>query len=375
MRAWPAWSPSSSGRSWSRMLRSIRGSNTSASPAKIRYHSFLGVPLIEQGMIQGVLVVQTAEPRSFLAAKKCARWSAPERSSVRSSAKRARSSSSSRLLRTAVANWPELWWSWDDESADACSTSSTRSAGASSTTTRSRCCTEISLEQLEQRARQLVLHSRHQLRLSAHAGVFAIRRRPGARGTPACCGPSRSPISRPSSACTNRCRSIPAASESSPATISKARPTSDIPLIGIGLYYNQGYFRQRLDSTAGNRKTTSTSTSSSCRWSPAIGKDGQPVTVAVETRAAAITARVWQATVGRNTLLLLDSDVEATSPRTASLTARLYGGDNRLRIRQELFLGVGGVRALQALGISPGVLHLNEGHSAFAGAGDDPRSG
>src|SRR6185436_823242 len=79
-----------------------------------------------------------------------------------------------------------------------------------------------------------------------------------------------------------------------------------------------------------------------------------------------IAARVWQAAVGRRTLLLLDSNVDGNQPEDRELTARLYGGDKRVRIRQELLLGVGGVRALRALGHSPGVLHLNEGHSAFA---------
>ena len=80
----------------------------------------------------------------------------------------------------------------------------------------------------------------------------------------------------------------------------------------------------------------------------------------------AIAARVWKLQVGRSTLLLLDSDVEGNKPEDRDLTARLYGGDSRVRIRQELLLGVGGVRVLHALGISPGVVHLNEGHSAFA---------
>jgi len=70
--------------------------------------------------------------------------------------------------------------------------------------------------------------------------------------------------------------------------------------------------------------------------------------------------------VGRRDLLLLDSDVEGNAPEDRELTSRLYGGDLRIRIRQELLLGVGGLRALKALGISPGVFHLNEGHSAFA---------
>src|SRR5205807_1367414 len=93
---------------------------------------------------------------------------------------------------------------------------------------------------------------------------------------------------------------------------------------------------------------------------------GAPITVSIETRTGRLAARVWQLAVGRNTLLLLDSDVEGNEPEDRELTAKLYGGDERVRIRQELLLGVGGVRALEAMGIVPGVLHLNEGHSAFA---------
>ena len=91
-----------------------------------------------------------------------------------------------------------------------------------------------------------------------------------------------------------------------------------------------------------------------------------PVTITIETRTGPIHARVWKLAVGRNTLLLLDSNVDGNHPEDRELTARLYGGDHRIRIRQELLLGVGGVRALHALGIFPGVVHLNEGHSAFA---------
>ncbi len=98
----------------------------------------------------------------------------------------------------------------------------------------------------------------------------------------------------------------------------------------------------------------------------ATDPEGKPVTVRIETRTGAIGARVWQLAVGRNTLYLLDSDIEGNQPEDRELTARLYGGDQRVRIRQELLLGIGGVRALQALRIAPGVFHLNEGHSAFA---------
>src|SRR5207248_10723128 len=92
----------------------------------------------------------------------------------------------------------------------------------------------------------------------------------------------------------------------------------------------------------------------------------RPVAVQTETRSGAIRAKVWRLKVGRCDLLLLDSNVEGNAPEDRELTSRLYGGDGRVRIRQELLLGVGGFRALKALGITPGVLHMNEGHSAFA---------
>ncbi len=105
----------------------------------------------------------------------------------------------------------------------------------------------------------------------------------------------------------------------------------------------------------------------------ALGKDHRPITVALDTRERpALCPACGRSTVGRNPLYLLDSDVEGNAPEDRDLTSRLYGGDQRTRIRQELFLGVGGVRALEALGIVPGVLHLNEGHSAFAVPGNDP---
>jgi starch phosphorylase len=99
---------------------------------------------------------------------------------------------------------------------------------------------------------------------------------------------------------------------------------------------------------------------------PAIGANGVRVTVQIQTRGGSIRAKVWRMKVGRCDLLLLDSNVEGNAPEDCELTSRLYGGDGRVRIRQELLLGVGGFRALRAMGVTPGVLHLNEGHSGFA---------
>ena len=138
-----------------------------------------------------------------------------------------------------------------------------------------------------------------------------------------------------------------------------------IPLVGVGLYYDQGYFRQRLDLDGWQHEDYIDVDSRLLPIQPAMS-DGAPVVIQIETRTGTIAARVWTLSVGRNTLLLLDSNVEGNQPEDRELTARLYGGDSRVRIRQELLLGVGGVRALGAMGISPGVVHLNEGHSAFA---------
>jgi starch phosphorylase len=146
----------------------------------------------------------------------------------------------------------------------------------------------------------------------------------------------------------------------------KAASDLGIPLVGVGLYYSQGYFTQRFDLSGCQQEDYRDVDSSLLPLARATDSRGDQITVRIETRTGTIVARVWKLAVGRNTLVLLDSDVEGNRPEDRALTSRLYGGDDRVRIRQELLLGVGGVHALTALGIVPGVLHLNEGHSAFA---------
>jgi starch phosphorylase len=146
----------------------------------------------------------------------------------------------------------------------------------------------------------------------------------------------------------------------------KSASDLDIPLVGVGLFYGQGYFRQWLDRTGWQHEEYLPTDVSQLPMEPAIGKNGQPVTIRIETRGASIAAKVWRVKVGRIDLLLLDSNVDGNTPEDRELTSRLYGGDGRVRVRQELLLGVGGFRALKAMGITPGVLHLNEGHSGFA---------
>jgi starch phosphorylase len=139
-----------------------------------------------------------------------------------------------------------------------------------------------------------------------------------------------------------------------------------VPLVAIGLFYDQGYFKQHLDINGWQREEYLDTKVENLPMEPALGTDGKPITVRIDTRTGKLLAKVWLMRVGRVNLYLLDCDVPSNSPEDRELTARLYGGDNRTRIRQELVAGVGGIRALRALGITPGVYHLNEGHSGFA---------
>ncbi len=140
-----------------------------------------------------------------------------------------------------------------------------------------------------------------------------------------------------------------------------------IPMIGVGLAYAQGYFRQSMDSNGWQQETYLNNDPDLLPIEQVFTDDGKELRVTIDTHAGVLHARLWRVEVGRTTLLLLDSAVPENNESDRLLTARLYGGDARVRIRQELLLGIGGVRALHALGITPSVLHLNEGHSAFAG--------
>jgi len=139
-----------------------------------------------------------------------------------------------------------------------------------------------------------------------------------------------------------------------------------IPLVAVGLFYDQGYFKQHLNDDGYQEEAYVDTKVDDLPMEAATDNDGRPVTVTIDTRQGPLMAKVWLMRVGRVNLYLLDCDVEGNSPQDRQLTSRLYGGDERTRIRQELVLGVGGVRALHAMGINPGVYHLNEGHSAFA---------
>lgn len=143
-----------------------------------------------------------------------------------------------------------------------------------------------------------------------------------------------------------------------------------IPLVGVGLLYNQGYFHQSCNPDGWQLENYPKNDPDLLPIELVkIEKNGEkiPARIAVETRTGTLHAQVWRVDVGRTVLYLLDTNVPENSESDRMLTSRLYGGDARVRIRQELLLGVGGVRALHAMDIHPSVLHLNEGHSAFAG--------
>ena len=139
-----------------------------------------------------------------------------------------------------------------------------------------------------------------------------------------------------------------------------------VPMVGVGLFYAKGYFTQEVEPDGRQRERYFEADVEQLPLDRALGPGGGPLRVRVETRTSDIHLGVWTASVGRSRLVLLDSEVEENSEQDRALTAVLYGGDRRIRIRQELALGVGGMRALRALGVEPGVVHLNEGHSAFA---------
>lgn len=138
-----------------------------------------------------------------------------------------------------------------------------------------------------------------------------------------------------------------------------------LPLVAIGLFYHEGYFAQAIDKSGWQQEEYPRLTSEALPLTQATNAAG-PIVISVETRTGSIFARVLHLAVGRINLYLLDTDVPQNTAENRRLTARLYGGDQPTRIRQELLLGVGGVRALKELGILPNVIHMNEGHSAFA---------
>lgn len=138
-----------------------------------------------------------------------------------------------------------------------------------------------------------------------------------------------------------------------------------LPFIGVGFLYPQGYFRQRIPSHGWQDAAYEPLDPNQVPIRPVLDKDGKRLFVQVQLDRQIVQVELWHVRVGRVNLYLMDTDVEQNAPWDRELTYRLYGGDQEMRIKQEIVLGIGGVRALRALGIQPAVWHMNEGHSAF----------
>jgi len=138
-----------------------------------------------------------------------------------------------------------------------------------------------------------------------------------------------------------------------------------IPLTGVGLLYRQGYFRQYLNPDGWQQEQYPENDWYHMPVTLVRDGAGLPIQITVEMAGTPVHAQVWRVNVGRVPLYLLDTNIKANAPEQRLITATLYGGDREMRIRQEVLLGIGGVRALEAVGAAPTVFHINEGHSAF----------
>jgi starch phosphorylase len=139
-----------------------------------------------------------------------------------------------------------------------------------------------------------------------------------------------------------------------------------VPVVGIGLLYQQGYFRQVIEPDGSQRALYPQNSPSFLPVTPVREADGEWLRLAVATHGRKVFLRAWQAQVGRTTLYLLDANDPANSPADRGITSELYGGGPALRLTQEIALGIGGWYLLRRLGLRPDVCHLNEGHAAFA---------
>ena len=328
-------------------------------------HSFLGVPIIDRGVLQGVLVVQTVEPRIFHDDEirmlvDAANQVAPVISEARTF-DRFIAPTQERLWQ--LAN--NIWWSWDSDCI-----SLFRDLNPARWLQLNQnpiaVLSEMPAEVLERRATELVLHSR--------INYCYRRQQEYLRDDQKTWGAQNAGVLRTRpvayfSAEFGLHESLPIYSGGLGVLAGdhiKSSSDLGIPLIGVGLFYEQGYFRQRLNKEGWQQEEYIDTDITQLPVQIAIGQNGEPVMVQVSTRKGAIHAKVWRINVGRCDLLLLDSNVAQNASEDRLLSSRLYGGNDRMRVRQELLLGVGGYRALRAMGITPGVLHLNEGHSGFA---------
>jgi len=146
----------------------------------------------------------------------------------------------------------------------------------------------------------------------------------------------------------------------------KSASDRNLPLVAVGLFYRGGYVRQHLTSAGEQLSMDVRNDPGELPLRAVVGPDGAPVRVGVRLPSGTLQLAAWEVAVGRVRLFLLDADLPENEPEQREITRRLYAGDQEQRLRQEVVLGRGGVRLLEALGIRPGALHMNEGHAGFA---------
>ena len=145
----------------------------------------------------------------------------------------------------------------------------------------------------------------------------------------------------------------------------KAASDLGVPLVAVGLLYREGYFHQALNADGWQMERNPENDFYQMPVRPVHSDSGEHLTIEVPFAHGKVQTRIWQAQIGRIRLYLLDTNLDENIPADRDITARLYGGDQPMRIRQEILLGIGGLRALQAVGVEPTICHMNEGHSAF----------
>ncbi len=139
-----------------------------------------------------------------------------------------------------------------------------------------------------------------------------------------------------------------------------------LPMVGVGLLYQEGYFQQYLNADGYQQELYPLNDYANQPVTLQTDASGKPITITVPLPGRDLIAQIWKVQVGRIPLYLLDTNISANAlAEDRDLTDRLYGGDRRTRIRQEILMGIGGIRALEAMGIHPTICHMNEGHSAF----------
>src|SRR5438067_5008592 len=328
-----------------------------------KFQSFLGVPLIDRGVLQGVLVVQTIESRLFRRDEigmlmDAAAQVAPVVSEART-LDRFIAPTQERLWALAR----NLWWSWDHDTVGIFrDLDPVRFRKLNNNPIA--LLSEMPLTEIERRSSELMLHSRIN---------YAYRRQQEYLQADRTWGAANAGVLRPRpvayfSAEFGLHESIPVYSGGLGVLAGdhiKSASDLGVPLVGIGLFYGQGYFRQRLDANGWQQEDYLPTDFFNLPLIHETTAEGGPVLVAIPLPGRPVQAKVWRIQIGRVPLYLLDCNIPENHPDDRKITGQLYGGDKETRIRQDIVLGIGGRLALRSVGKNPTVFHPNGVHFAF----------